>query len=357
LKRDFVSTVSHELRTPLTSIRGALSLIVAGKVGEIPGRGRELLQIAMSNTERLIRLINDILDIEKMDAGQVTARRDRLKLRPLVETTIAGLESFAATGKVSLVLEPGPDADIIGDADRLVQVLTNLVSNAVKFSPAEGRVELSIATDHSRATVSVRDHGPGIPEEFAKRIFGRFQQAGGADSRKSGGTGLGLNIAKAIMELHGGQIGFHPAEGGGTTFWASIPTVAPLPAGADTRPAVLIIEDDPSMRDVLIAQCDAIARPLPAQSAEAAFDLLDRERVAAIILDPGLPGMDGFDFARRLRRDPRHRGLAIFLFSAREYSEEQLRGAGIRATDAFVKSRDAEADLFDRLRSELASRR
>ncbi len=354
LKRDFVSTVSHELRTPLTSIRGALSLVVGGKVGELPARARDLLQIAVSNTERLIRLINDILDIEKMDAGQVTARRDRLRLRPLLETTIAGLEGLAATAKVTLQLEPGPDADIVGDADRLVQVFTNLASNAVKFSPAQSSVDFAVTVERGQATVSVRDHGPGIPEEFAARIFGRFQQAGGADSRKSGGTGLGLNIAKAIVELHGGQVGFRPAEGGGTIFWVTLATTLTPSTSSDSRPAVLIVEDDPSMREVLIAQCESIARPLAAQSAEAAFDLLDREKVSAIILDPGLPGMNGLAFAQRIRRDPRLRTMPIFLFSAREYSAEELRASGIRAADAFVKSRDAESVLFDRLRRELA---
>ena len=354
LKRDFVSTVSHELRTPLTSIRGALSLVVAGKVGEIPAKGLELLKIAVNNTERLIRLINDILDIEKMDAGQVTTRRDHLRLRPLIETTLAGLEGLASTSKVALHLEPGPDADLIGDADRLVQVFTNLVSNAVKFSPPGQRVELSLELRRGEVTVRVRDHGPGIPEEFAKRIFGRFQQAGGADSRKSGGTGLGLNIAKAIVDLHQGSVGFEPAEGGGTTFWVTLPTVPPLAPGADLRVAVMIIEDDASMRDVLVAQCEAIARAVPAQSAEAALDLLERERVGAIILDPGLPGMDGLSFAQRLRKDARLRTLPIFLFSAREYSTEELRGSGIRAADAFVKTRDAEGVLFERLKHELA---
>ncbi len=355
MKRDFVSTVSHELRTPLTSIRGALTLVTAGKVGELPPKGRELLQIAVSNTERLIRLINDILDIEKMDAGQVTTRRDRLRLRPLLETTLAGLEGFAGTHKVALYLEPGPDAELIGDADRLVQVFTNLVSNAVKFSPAGARVELDVVRARETVKVRVRDHGPGIPEEFAKRIFGRFQQAGGADSRKSGGTGLGLSIAKGIVDLHGGQVGHEPADGGGTVFWVSLPTVAPLAPGADTRPGVLIIEDDASMRDVLVAQCEAIARPLPAQSAEAALDILERERVGAIILDPGLPGMDGLSFAQRLRKDPHLRTLPIYLFSAREYTPEELRGSGIRATDAFVKTRDAESVIFERLKHQLAS--
>jgi signal transduction histidine kinase/CheY-like chemotaxis protein len=358
LKRDFISTVSHELRTPLTSMRGALGLMLGGKVGPVEGKGRDLLQIAMTSTERLIRLINDILDIEKMDAGQVSVRRDRMRLRPVVETTLSGLEAFARDQNVglSLTTDAAADAELLGDADRLVQVLTNLVSNAVKFSPPGSTVELSIIPGDGEVTVRVRDHGPGISTEFAGRIFGRFQQAGGAESRRSGGTGLGLNIAKSIVELHAGRIGFEPAEGGGSTFWITFPTVVPIAAVADPRSALLIIEDDASMRDVLVAQFEPIARPVAVQSAEAALEFLDREEVMAIILDPGLPGMDGLAFAQRLRQNEKLRRLPIFLFSAREYSAEELRGSGIRAADAFVKSRDAESVLFERLRHELKKR-
>jgi signal transduction histidine kinase/ActR/RegA family two-component response regulator len=354
LKADFVSTVSHELRTPLTSMRGALGLILGGKVGEIPGRGRELLTIAMNNTERLIRLINDILDIEKMDAGHVTVRHDRLRIRPVVETSIAGLEGFARDADVRLELTSDDDAEIVGDTDRLVQVLTNLASNAVKFSPKGAAVELSIRRTGATVTVGVRDHGPGIPEEFSGRIFGRFQQAGGAESRQSGGTGLGLNIAKSIIELHGGRIGFEPAPGGGTLFWFSLPVaMAIVAAPDDVRHRVLVVEDDSSMRDVLTAQLEAFARPLAAGSAEDALDLLEQESVSAIILDPGLPGMDGFAFVRRLRSDDRFRRLPILIFSASELSAEVLHAAGVRAADVFVKSRDNDEVLFERLRTEL----
>ena len=374
LKRDFVSTVSHELRTPLTSMRGAIGLILGGKVGEVPPKGQELLRIAMTNTERLIRLINDILDVEKADAGQMALRHDPLRIRPLVDTTLAGLDVFAREHGVTLVITgaPGADAAVTGDADRLVQVLTNLISNAVKYSPRGAAVEVEIAPGEGVVSLRVRDHGPGLPEEFTGRIFGRFQQAGGADSRRSGGTGLGLNIARTIVELHGGRIGFEPADGGGTVFWFTLPTAPETPAAVpaqpavmagpgaaapDQRRAVLVVEDDPSMRDVLVALVDQVARPIPVHSAEAAQEVLAREAVAAIILDPGLPGMDGFSFAKRLRQDPRLRTLPVFLFSAREYDPEELRRGGIRAADAYVKTRDAEALLFDRLRLELAKTR
>ena len=360
LKRDFVSTVSHELRTPLTSMRGAIGLILGGKVGELPPKAGELLRIAMTNTERLIRLINDILDVEKIDSGHSSIRREKLRLRPLLQTTLSGVESFAREHGAAVALVTGPeiDADVLGDADRLIQVFTNLLSNAIKFSPAGQAVVVLMKLEGDQVVVRVRDRGPGIPPEFATQIFGRFQQAGGAESRPSGGTGLGLNIARAIVELHGGRIGFEPVAHGGTDFWVALPRVAapvaepvPLP---DARRAVLVVDDDPSMRDVLVALIDPIARAVAVPSAEAALEVLAREPIAAIILDAGLPGMDGFALARQVRQDAALRTMPVFLFSAREFTADELRSAGIRATDAYVKTRDSESVLFERIRQQLA---
>lgn len=353
LKTDFVSTVSHELRTPLTSMRGALGLLLGGAGGDLSAKGRELLRIALTNTDRLIRLINDILDIEKIDAGHVNLRRDRLRLKPLLESTLAALEGLGRDAEVKLTIVRADDVEVIGDADRLTQVFTNLVSNAVKFAPRGTAVEVSIAADAPDVTVAVRDHGPGIPPEFRSRIFGRFQQAGGYESRRSGGTGLGLSIAKAITELHAGRIWFDEAPGGGTMFAVSLP-IAPRPQGAgDERAAVLIVEDDDSMRDVLCAMLEPFARPVPVVDAEAALRVLEEAKVRAIILDTGLPGMDGLAFARRLRSDPRYRTLSILLYSASDFTPQDLKDSGIRIADAFVKTRDTESSLVERVRREL----
>ena len=362
LKRDFVSTVSHELRTPLTSMRGAIGLILGGKVGDLPPKASELLRIAMTNTERLIRLINDILDVEKIDAGHSTIRRDPLRVRPLLQTTIAGVDSFAREHGVAVALVTGPeiDADVVGDADRLIQVFTNLLSNAIKFSPSGEPIVVRLELEGDQVVVRVRDRGPGIPPEFAGQIFGRFQQAGGAESRQSGGTGLGLNIARGIVELHGGRIGFEPVAHGGTDFWVALPRVAAPVAEStpgptpDTRDAVLVVDADPSMRDVLVALIDPIARAVAVPSAEAALAVLAREPIAAIILDAGLPGTDGFALARQVRQDAALRTMPVFLFSAREFSAEELRSAGIRAADAYVKTRDSESVLVERIRHQLS---
>jgi len=353
LKADFVSTVSHELRTPLTSMRGALGLLLSGAGGELTPKGRDLLRIALTNTDRLIRLINDILDIEKIDAGHVQIRRDRLRLRPIVESTLAGLEGLARDADVRLEVGECADVEIFGDADRLTQVFTNLISNAVKFSPKGAAVELSGVLSDGNIRVGVRDHGPGISPEFASRIFGRFQQAESAELRRSGGTGLGLSISKAITEMHAGRIGFQNAEGGGTEFYVVLP-VAPSPTGElDARPGVLIVEDDDSMRDVLCALLEPFSRPIPAGDAIAAWSVLEQTRVRVVILDTGLPGMDGLSFAKQLRADTRFRTIAVLLYSASDFTAQDLKDSGIRISDAFVKTRDSEASLVDRVRREL----
>lgn len=353
LKTDFVSTVSHELRTPLTSMRGALGLLLGGAGGDLSPKGRELLRIALTNTDRLIRLINDILDIEKIDAGHVQIRRDRLVLRPLLETTLAGLDGFAREAGVGLELHDVPELELIGDSDRLIQVFTNLISNAVKFSPKESAVEVRAVIEGEAVCICVRDHGPGIPAEFASRIFGRFQQAGGAASRRSGGTGLGLSIAKAITELHGGRIGFDDAEGGGTRFKVLLP-LAPKPEGnEDARPVLLIVEDDDSMRTVMATLFEPYAHSITVPDAVGAMKALNKHKVRVIIVDHGLPGMDGLAFSRRLRSDPRFRALPIILYSAIEFSQQDLRDSGIRIGDAFVKTRDSEQSLLERVRREI----
>ncbi len=354
LKADFVSTVSHELRTPLTSMRGALGLLLGGAGGDLSPKGRELLRIALTNTDRLIRLINDILDIEKIDAGHVQIRHDRVPLRSLLETTLTGLDGFAREAGVRLRLHESPEFEIIGDSDRLIQVFTNLVSNAVKFTPRDAEVEVSAHEDGDGVRVSVRDRGPGISKEFASRIFGRFQQAGGAESRRSGGTGLGLSIAKAITELHGGRIGFEaPEEGEGTVFYVTLPLAPEVADSDDERPRVMIVEDDDSMRAVMCALVEPYAQPVGVPDAAAAMRALTRQPARVVIVDHGLPGMDGLAFAKRLRADPRFRTVPILLYSATEFPAQMLKDAGIRASDAFVKTRDTEQSLLQRVRREL----
>lgn len=228
LQSEFVSTVSHELRTPLTAIRGALGLCAGGVTGPLPPEAEECVDIALLNSERLIRIINDILDMEKIQSGQMDFRMDLIDLRSVIEAGLAANATFAATHGIQLRLLGEPAAgQVIGDEHRLIQVLTNLISNAAKFSPPGGIVDVSIEQVGSAMRVSVRDRGKGVPEEFHDRIFQRFAQADGSSTRQIGGTGLGLSICKTIVEHMHGSITFAPASGGGTVFYFDLPRVMP----------------------------------------------------------------------------------------------------------------------------------
>jgi PAS domain S-box-containing protein len=224
LKDEFVSMVSHELRTPLTSISGALGLLMEDAGGRLPDTAMQLLAIAHTNSERLVRLINDILDLQKIEAGQIAFHLRYVGLRTVVEQTIEANHAFAEGFGVRIRLEEAScKGEVMADPDRLAQVLTNLLSNAIKFSPPGGEVVVAIARHGGEIRVSVRDHGAGIPEEFKSRMFEKFAQAGSSDGRQRGGTGLGLSIARQLIDQHGGRLGFEAARGGGTVFYFDLP--------------------------------------------------------------------------------------------------------------------------------------
>ncbi len=205
LKSQFVSTVSHELRTPLTSLRGALSLVRGGVVGDIPAEALELLDTAQSSTDRLIRLVNDLLDLSRLDAGVIELHPTATSLATVVATAVAGVRTAAGEIGVEIDVEVA-DVSVHADADRLVQALTNLLGNAVRFSPPGGTVTVSSEQDAGCVTIEVRDMGPGVPDDARARIFERFGQADSSDARSRTGTGLGLPIARELVERHGGRL-------------------------------------------------------------------------------------------------------------------------------------------------------
>jgi PAS domain S-box-containing protein len=225
MKNEFISTVSHELRTPLTSILGALDLLLAGAVGRLQPEMRQLLDIANDDCNRLVRLINDILDTDKIESGNMRFNLVRQRLAPLVERAVSGTQSFAAQFEVRLEVDIANDAIVNADSDRIIQVLVNLLSNAVKYSSPHSTVLVRLARHEGLARVSVIDRGEGIPEEFHDRIFDKFAQADSSDTRSKGGTGLGLSICKAIIERHRGHIDFHSVPGEGTEFHFDLPVI------------------------------------------------------------------------------------------------------------------------------------
>ena len=224
LKNEFVATVSHELRTPLTAIRGSLGLLAGGVLGPLSEKAAVMVRIAHQNSERLVRIINDILDIEKIEAGRLELRCERLDLRALLQQALEVNQAYADKFQVSLVLEPVADGEaVVADPDRLMQVMANLLSNAAKFSPPGSTINIRANRRGERMRIEVEDHGSGIPEEFRGRVFEKFAQADGSSSRRFEGTGLGLSITRQLLEAMGGSIGFHSMVGQGTTFYLELP--------------------------------------------------------------------------------------------------------------------------------------
>lgn len=226
---EFYSMVSHELRTPLTAIRAALGLIEGGITGSITDETLELISIARTESDRLIRLINDILDMRKMEAGKLQLQVLPIDPQEVLTRTLAAMRSFAQEHGVQLLSWINTDKKMVGDYDRVVQVLTNLLSNAIKFSVQQGEVSVSVEeTGSGTVRFSVSDNGPGIPAQQQHKLFELFQQLDSSDSRTKGGTGLGLAISKAIIERLGGTIGFESEVGKGSTFWFELPIARDL---------------------------------------------------------------------------------------------------------------------------------
>lgn len=222
-KSEFLSIASHELRTPLTSIKGSLSLMRSGVVGKMNEMAENLLSIAETETDRLIRLINDILDLAKIEARKLPLQQDWSSLNDLVKVSLESLQGLAQQAHVELVAEAMPPLDCYMDRDRIQQVITNLLSNAIKFSPKDAAVVVSCEiNDRHELIVEVRDHGRGIAPEDQEAIFQKFRQATNSRNPLVKGTGLGLAIARALVEQHGGVIGVRSTPGEGSTFYFSV---------------------------------------------------------------------------------------------------------------------------------------
>jgi PAS domain S-box-containing protein len=238
LKDEFIATVSHELRTPLTSIAGALAVLNTSAAGKLPETASRFITIAYNNSQRLVRLINDILDIEKIESGKVTCLREPVDVRSVLEQAMEDTRAYAKSYGVRIRLDSSTNlCELQSDADWLVQIVTNLLSNAIKFSPQGGEVEIAVEKRNGATRISVRDHGPGIPDDFKHEIFEKFAQADSSDTRQKGGTGLGLSIVKQMVTRLGGEVGFDDAPGGGTIFYVDFPDTAQAPALRSTDKA------------------------------------------------------------------------------------------------------------------------
>ncbi|MDB5359583.1 MAG: hypothetical protein JWO51_880 [Rhodospirillales bacterium] len=324
LKNEFVSTVSHELRTPLTSISGALALMAKGTAGAISDKAMGLVTIARSNCDRLVRLINDILDLERIEAGNLVFEFEPVDMAELLRRAVRDTAEYAEKYRVGLeIAATDPGAVVWGDQHRLLQVLDNLLSNAVKFSAEDAAVTLTLSRRDGMAHVAVSDRGRGIPDEFKTLVFQKFAQADASDSRQKGGTGLGLSIVKTIVERHGGRIGFSSEAGVGSTFWFDLPErhtgLAPaLPIGRDTERRILICEDDEDVGQILQLYLEEAGyRPTRASNAAEARALLRAGPFAAMTLDLGLPDQDGLSLLAEINADPATAAMPVIVVSGR----------------------------------------
>jgi PAS domain S-box-containing protein len=351
LKDEFVSTVSHELRTPLTSISGSLGLLAGQWASELPKSAARLLAIAHTNSQRLVRLINDILDIEKLESSRVVFNLSQVDLRSLVEHAIEENRGFAESFGVHVRLDvASAGSEVNADPDRLAQVVTNLLSNAIKFSPAGGEVLVAVEKDGNVIRVSVCDHGSGIPDDFKPHVFEKFAQADGTTSRQKGGTGLGLSIVKQIVERLGGEVGFGDAPGGGTIFHVELPAWDDNIAGEvdlDSDPGavrILLCEDD---RDAAIVLRKALRRV--GFAVDFAYTLAagvartGATRYAAILVDLKLPGGDGIDLMLRIRAHPHHGDTPIIVIAGDpDRGRSDIRSSHLNVLDWLSKPLDFE---------------
>jgi PAS domain S-box-containing protein len=332
LKDEFVSTVSHELRTPLTSISGSLGLLLGGAAGTLPDAAVRLLSIAHSNSKRLVRLINDILDIEKIESGQVVFNFGRVDVRVLAEQVIEANRAYADGFGVRVRLDAASQAgDVPADVDRLAQVVTNLLSNAIKFSPQGGQVVVTTQQHGDLMRISVRDTGSGIPAKFKPHVFEKFAQADATDARQKAGTGLGLSIVQEIVVRLGGRVSFDDADGGGTVFHVDLPSWAQI-AGREidserTPDAVrnLLCSGDP---EAAMALREGL-RPLGfstdfAHDPDAAVARATTNSYAAILVDFELPDAASISLIRRLREQPETYQTPIVIISADRAGEKEL---------------------------------
>jgi PAS domain S-box-containing protein len=222
LKGEIISIVSHELRTPLTALRGTIGLLVGGALGPLPDEPMEMLRIAQSNTQRLIALVEDILDLDRLQRGKLQLHLGHVLAARIVARSVDAVRAFADEQRVAIAVTCA-EGDATGDEKRLVQVLVNLLSNAIKFSPPGSRVEVSTGVVGSFLEIRVKDQGRGVPQAQRALIFERFHQVHSSDARDKGGTGLGLAISRSLVEQHGGTIGVESEEGKGATFWFRVP--------------------------------------------------------------------------------------------------------------------------------------
>jgi PAS domain S-box-containing protein len=385
MKDEFISVVSHELRTPLTAIRGSLGLIAGGLLTTQPQKAQRMLEIAAGNTDRLTRLINDILDIERIESGKVQMDKEVCSVHDLMVQTVEDMQTMAQKVGVTLVVAP-IEAQIQVDRDRIIQVITNLMSNAIKFSPPNTTVEIvaelqgageqgsggrfnstlsctpvPLPANSQQILFKVSDRGRGIPSDKLETIFGRFQQVNASDSRDKGGTGLGLAICRSIVQQHNGYIWVESRLDEGSTFCFTLPVLAksreveektysPSPA----LPLVLLCDDDTSIHGVIKLVLESRGyRVVTVASGEEAIARAALLQPSVILLDLLMPCMNGWETMALLKEQPDTKNIPIIIFSA--WASEQDKSCHPEVANWLSKPPTMET-LFETIKQSLKQR-
>jgi CheY-like chemotaxis protein/two-component sensor histidine kinase len=349
MKTEFVSLVSHELRTPLTSIKGFTDLILDGDAGDVNYEAREYLGIIKRNADRLVALIDDLLDISRIESGSIKLNLEPVSMQEVIAEVVASLRPQIEQKSQTLIVEADPTLPPVrGERDRLVQVVTNLVSNAYKYTLAGGSIRIQAQRQDDFARINVTDTGIGIAAEDQKNLFTRFYRVDNSLTREGGGTGLGLSIVKSVVELNGGTVNLVSELGKGSTFTVTVPlaqpavdiatpapTPAQAPAAAPGHRFILVVEEDPNIAELIRRYLERGGYSVDtASSSEEALQRVGQRRPDLITLDINLPGMDGLTVASRLAEAPETRRIPILVISV---MQDKVRGAHLGLFNSLAK--------------------
>jgi PAS domain S-box-containing protein len=355
MKDEFVATVSHELRTPLTALRGHVELVLDGDGGPVTELQRRFLQVATQSADRLGALINDLLDVAKIEAGRVQLRKELVDLGAILREVSGTFQIEATRHGLAFREDLAELPPVVGDRDRLIQVFGNLVSNAIKYTPA-GEVGVSARPTYGAVEVVVHDTGVGMTPEEQRQLFTKFFRSRDRTGHDPGGTGLGLVIAKGIVEGHGGTLSVESEPGVGTRFRVALPAVGG-PTGQSAEQGreaatVLVVDDEVTIRDLLLEYLQLWNYgAVPAVNGVEALELARRIKPDLIILDVGMLPMSGLDVLRQLKQDPATRTIPVLLHSVADEPEQMLAlGAAdfLRKPVSGARLREAVLRALDR---------
>lgn len=355
-RASFLATVSHELRTPLHAVIGFTELVSDGSAGDVNEQQREYLGDARAAAQHLLRLISDVLDYAKSDAGRLTFVAETVEVGPIIDEIAALLEGLAAKKGLTLVTSCESGLTLLGDALRVRQVLLNLAGNAIKFTPRHGRVELVASANAGVCELVVRDTGLGIAREEHARVFEAFHQADSSTARAHAGTGLGLALVKRWTEMMGGAVELESAPGAGACFTVSLPRQAKLSAlrrhEVRSGPDVLVAEDDDATRMMLVRVLEAQGCQVrPASNGQRALEQIMAQVPAVLVLDLMMPELDGFGLLEKLRSLPSGNAVPVLVFSASNPQGADRERLVALGAEVLLKGSLTPSELAQRIRS------